>query len=590
MKLRWKVTGAYAALIAVLALGLAWRVKVVATQQIVQSLREGLIAQARLTRLLIESVPSAQMEEAVRQVARDAGVRVTVIAPDGRVLADSEADVGTMEPHDTRPEVVQAREQGTGWAIRHSATLNIDMLYVAEHAGPESPTVRLALALEVVRQATAGLERSIVLAGLVAAGLAILVGFWTTGGITRSLDDLARAARRIGRGDLAARAHVRAGDETRELAETLNAMAEGLASARAELERKATHLAAVLAQMADGVIVTTPDETIQLFNRAAGVLLGVDPDTALVRRLSEAVQNYDLVELARRAARVNTSAQAEVVVDGSAQRTLAAVASPLAGEGGEPAGVVITLRDISELKRLEAVRRDFVANASHELRTPVAAIRSLSETLQGGALQEPEVASRFLSQIVASTENLAQLLDDMLALATLEAPEEGPEPQLLGVRAALVEAAARLGPQAAEKRITVSVDASEELKVWCAEQHLTAALVNLVDNAVKYTPEGGSVRLGAEAEGDLVRLTVTDTGPGIPEADRSRVFERFYRVDRGRSRALGGTGLGLSIVKHAVESSGGRVWIEAPPEGGTRVVVQLPAGPSPLLNSTLARS
>ena len=580
MKLKWKVAGAYAALIAALALCLSLYIERRAEDRLTEGLRSQLAIECHLARRLLATQTGPAAEARAKELTAATGARVTMVAPGGQVLADSEAVPATMEPHDTRPEIQQARQLGVGWAIRHSMTLGVDMLYVAESTGPDRPTIRLSMPLAEVQSATRDLRHTVLMAWGLAALVAILLGAWLTGGITRSLGDLALAARRIGNGELSARAHVHSGDETQDLADALNSMAEGLSSARADLERSAAHLQAVLAQMADGTIVVAADETVQLFNAAAGKLFTTDPAAAVGRRLSEAVHSYELVELSRRAIRLRTAVWDEVLAGDGTPRVLAAAASPLAGDHAEILGVVITLRDVSELKRLELVRRDFVANASHELRTPVASIRSLAETLQGGALGEPALAQRFLGQIVTSTANLGRLLDDMLALATLEAAEERPAPQSLDVRAMLREAAARLGPQATEKHITVETDAPAGLAVWCSEQSLMAALVNLVDNAVKYTPEGGHVILGASPANGQTQLTVTDTGPGVPEADRDRVFERFYRVDKGRSRALGGTGLGLSIVRHAVEGSGGRVWLEAPPEGGTRAVVRLPATPA----------
>jgi len=231
---------------------------------------------------------------------------------------------------------------------------------------------------------------------------------------------------------------------------------------------------------------------------------------------------------------------------------------------------------MAQIEHIQQVRQDFVANASHELRTPVAAIRALAETLNSGAIHDPEAAPGFLGQIVQNTENLSRLLDDMLTLARYESVEAAARRGPLSVADAMAQAAARLGPQADAKSISIGIQVPPDLQVFCREESLMEALVNLIDNAVKYTPESGRVSLAAAAINSHVQLTVTDTGPGIPAAHRQRVFERFYRVDRARSRALGGTGLGLSIVKHAVEGEGGEVWVEEGPEGGARFCIVLP--------------
>lgn len=581
MKLRWKIAGSYAALMIALAVAVGAYVQRAVERQLVETLRDHLATSCALARDLLDARAGDDLDAVTNDIAVRTAARVTVIAPGGEVLADSIAEPSAMPAHDTRPEVVDARLSGLGWAIRRSVTLDREMLYVAQGAGERAPIVRLAVPLTQVRLAIADIQRSIMLAAVVAAFLAMLAGAWLAGGVTRSLDELTSAAIRIGEGDLSTRARVAGSDETRELAAALNNMAESLEETRAGLERSAAHLRSILTQMADGVIVVAPDETIQVFNPAAGALLGADPATAVGKRLAEVALHYELAELPRRAMRLRTPAQGEARTSREPSRIIAAVAAPIATDSGQTAGAVMTLRDVTEVQRLQQVRQDFVTNAGHELRTPVAAIRSLAETLAQGALTDPEAAPRFLAQIVQSTENLARLLDDMLVLARLEGAEHEPERGTVDVRAALVEAAARIAPQAQSKSIEVTVAAPEGLQAWCSEDNLMAALVNLLDNAVKYTPDGGRVEAAAEARDDHVRIAVTDDGPGVPEAHRERIFERFYRVDKGRSRQLGGTGLGLSIVRHAVESDGGRVWVEGPEGGGARFVITLPTRASP---------
>jgi two-component system phosphate regulon sensor histidine kinase PhoR len=240
-------------------------------------------------------------------------------------------------------------------------------------------------------------------------------------------------------------------------------------------------------------------------------------------------------------------------------------------------GVIVTLQDTTEQRRLHRLRQEFVANASHELRTPVAAILSLAEALDAGALRDEHLGPEFVSSIVQNANSLTELLADMLTLARFEEPHDpSADRARVDTSAVLREAASRLEPLAHAKGVRIAVESPDGLMVWCAEYRLMAALVNLVDNAVKYSPDNGLVRLRAEDAEDGVRLTVTDEGPGIPASVRQRVFERFYRVGKGRSRGLGGTGLGLAIVRHAVEADLGRVWVEAPDGGGARLVVLLP--------------
>jgi two-component system, OmpR family, phosphate regulon sensor histidine kinase PhoR len=570
-----KLAGGYAALIIALVAGLGFYVEQEAWRLGMDVSRRDLAARATAVRAALEGKPPAQMASVARRLEQQSGARITVVAPDGRVLVDTDADAATMEHHDTRPEIVDARATGAGWALRHSSTLNTHMLYVAQSEGPGLPIIRLALPLHALDEASAAVRREMLLWALVAGLLAVAAGIWLAAGITAPLRQLTRVARRLEQGDLSGRAHLSRRDEVGDLAAALDAMAEGLAASTARLEEGAARLGSILAQMADGLIVVDPDERVRVYNPAAGRMLGAPPEQALGRPLSEVALHYDLIEFVRRAVRLRTAVRGHVTTAADQPRTLAAVVSPVEAEG-RGLGAVVSLRDITEVQRLESVRRDFVANASHELRTPVASIRSLAETLEGGALKDPEAGRLFLAQIVTNTESLERLLDDMMLLARLESPQYHPAPRALDLRAALTATAARLAPQARSKHIDVTVELAEGLVAWCAEDDLMAALVNLVDNAIKYTPAGGRVELAAAAAGDRVRIDITDNGPGIPEADRKRVFERFYRVDRGRSRDLGGTGLGLSIVRHAVDSSGGEVWVEAAPEGGARFSVVLP--------------
>lgn len=573
--LAWKLAGGYVALVLALVVGLGLYVQRATWQLGMDVSRRDLAARARTVRVALEGKQGSELAKACERLAQEGGARVTVIAPGGKVLADSGADASHMEPHDTRPEVIQAREEGVGWALRHSSTLDSNLLYVAESRGPKEMVVRLALPLQALDAASREVRGRMTGWALAAGLLAALAAVWLAAGITAPLRALTRVARRLGQGDLTARTHMDRGDEVGDLASALDGMAQSLWETNAALAERETRLRSILSQMADGLVVVDGDERVQLCNPAAIEMLGMTGEVLPGRPLSEVALHYDLLEFTRRAIRLLTPVRGRVTTGGDLPRTLAAVVSPVEREGGAP-GAVISLRDITEMQRLESVRRDFVANASHELRTPVASIRSLAETLEGGALNDPDAGRVFLAQIVSNTENLERLLDDMMLLARLESPQYRPAPRELEVRTALQAAAQRLAPQARSKGTEVHVEAPGGLAVWCAEDDLMAALVNLVDNAIKYTPAGGKVELTAQPDDDRVRIDVTDDGPGVPEAERRRIFERFYRVDRGRSRALGGTGLGLSIVKHAVESSGGEVWVESAPGGGARFSVRLP--------------
>jgi two-component system phosphate regulon sensor histidine kinase PhoR len=586
LSLRSKLAAAQVALMLVLSTALVVISCRVTAGHFKDQLRDALARQCGPLRQAIaaeglgpELEAGPELQALVLRYSSQVGARVTLIGPDGTVLADSEADVPRMENHAGRPEVIAARAQGIGSSVRHSATTGIDNLYVAESVGLREPTLRLALPLTSVHSMVNRLQGGTYAAAAVATIVAVAVAMWLTGALTESLASLARIARRLGQGDLTARAPVTASDETRELGEALNSMAAGLSDAMSDLWRTAAHLALILTQMAEGVLVVGADEVVVLMNPEAGRLLDTDPDHAVGRLLAEVVLQHEVYDLALRATRLRTALSQDVTASGDPPKTLAATAAPLRTvECVE--GVVITLRDMSEVRRLQTVRQEFVANASHELRTPIAAIKSLAEALGSGGLNDPNAAGRFLERIVENTDSLARLLDDMMTLSELdEAPGLMANPETLNVEQTLATAAARLQPQAQAKSIDVSIDAEPDLAVSCSEHDLLAALVNLIDNAVKFSPEGGRVDLRATKDNGGVRITVDDTGPGIPERARERVFERFYRVDRARAKQAGGTGLGLSIAKHAIDLNHGRIWAEAAEDGGARLVVVLPSAP-----------
>lgn len=576
--LRWKLAIAQVALIAALGAVLALLASHTTERHLTAELRDGLMHQCGLLRMAMAD-EGPGLQDLVTRFAHQAEARATVVGPDGTVLADSDADPATMGNHAGRPEILEARARGVGSSVRSSATTGIPTMYVATSTGPDEPTVRLALPLRSVQAAVGAVRRATYLGALLATLLAAAVGAWSVRTLTSSFGNLVRVARRLGQGDLTARVSALATDETREMGDALNAMAAHLAGAMEDLGRTASRLELILTQMAEGVLVVAADETVALMNPEAGAMLGCDHVAAVGRNLGEVMLQHELFDLARRAMRLQTVLSQDLATRTDPPRALSASAAPLRAADGGVEGAVITLRDLTDLQRLLTVRQEFVANASHELRTPVAAIQSLAEVLEAGALEDPDRARHFTTRILENTRRLTSLLDDLLSLARLdEAPSH--TRQAVAVRELLAAASARLEPQASRKGIAITVAGTEGVRALCSEQLMLAAVVNLVDNAVKFTPEGGRVELQATAEPDgRVRVSVSDTGPGIPEKARERVFERFYRVDRGRSRELGGTGLGLSIVRHAVEQSGGRVWVEAAPGGGARFVIVLPGAP-----------
>ncbi len=501
------------------------------------------------------------------------GARVTVIAADGRVLADSAEEPQKMENHAGRPEIRQAWASGEGRAVRHSATLDRDLIYLAlrhQPAGGEPVVLRLALPLKHVNEALAEFRRRLWAASLVillvAGGAALVV----TRSFSARVGRLKAFSRRVADGDFRPLAVERAGDELAELARALNETAARLDQTIRSLTDERNRSAAILGSMVEGVVVISADERIAFSNRAFLQILGLDPAGCEGRRPVEVIRQPELLEVIGQALAGRGSVHSEVVMGTVRPRSFAVTAAPVLapGPGAGPAtgttGAVLVLHDISELRRLERVRRDFVANVTHEFKTPLTAIQGFAETLLAGALDDRQNRQRFLEIIRDHARRLARLTDDLLKLSLIEAGKLELEVQPVSVAELIDSCVETTRLKAEQKQLTLRAERSDELPAVRGDRsRLAEVLQNLLDNAVQYTPAGGRVTLSAQAVDGNVVISVSDTGIGIPQAEQERIFERFYRVDAARSREVGGTGLGLAIARHIVEAHGGRIWVES---------------------------
>jgi two-component system phosphate regulon sensor histidine kinase PhoR len=492
------------------------------------------------------------------------GARVTIVGAGGEVRGDSEfAPVALpgLGPHDDRPEVVAARRDGLGTAQRRSSSLATDMLYVAVRA-PDGAVVRVARSLQEVDAVVTRLWVAFaVAAGLGLAG-ALALGAVASRSLSRTLRGLVEDTRR----------RVESGEKPKpadEGAVTASGSQPGPAGLAEELEVAVAALAsergrfeAVLESMDEGVIALDQNQHLTMINRAAvGLLsLSIEPDGAT---LAERIPIPALHELVVRALAGHPERREFETLTVPA-RQIQAYASPLRSQQG----AVVVMHDVTEIRRLERVRRDFVANVSHELRTPVSVIRLNAETLLDGALEKPEVARKFLDAQLRNADRLAALVNDLLEISRIEAGTYEMKPDFIQIAPIVERTIDSVERLAQEKGLTIERDVPPALSAWADAHALEQVLVNLVDNAVKYTPSGGKIEVRARAEGERVRIEVEDDGPGIEPRHRARVFERFYRVDKGRSREVGGTGLGLAIVKHLAEAMDGSVGVEpASPQG-----------------------
>jgi len=521
----------------------------------------------------------------VERAARRTNSRVTLVAPDGRVLADSERrpdEVAGMDNHAARPEVRAALNGSVGRDLRRSSELGAPLIYVAvpvSESGRVVGALRLAAPLEAATPAYESLRGVMLAGGAVALVVALGIGLFVAGRVTRPVVEMEDVARQMSEGNFRVRASVRSPDEIGTLGRSLNVMAGRLREKIDDLEREQAKATAILDAMVEGVIATDGHDHIILLNERARGIFGLGQTRVERRPLLEVIRNVDLHGLLNesRAAADGEVVSREIKLPEPSERVLQVHAVPLRFTGDEP-GVVIILHDITELRRLEQVRTEFVANVSHELRTPLTAIQGYLETLLDGALEEPQHARKFLEIVFRHTERLGRLTDDLTDLSNIELGRISLRIEPADLTDVTESALAIIQPRAGSGRVTVEASLPADMpEVLADRDRLAQILINLVDNAVKYTPAGGHVWVEAQRlPSGMVEVAVRDTGVGVPKADLPRLTERFYRVDKARSRELGGTGLGLAIVKHLVLAHGGELGIESELWKGTTVRFTLP--------------
>ena len=549
-----------------------------------RTIEDTLVAETRLAADLLShgtsvggTTPSELDQEADR-IGRLLDARVTLIAADGRVLGDSAEsleEVAAMENHGTRPEVMDARAHGLGRSRRHSDTLKTDMLYVAvpvRHAA--IAFVRLALPLASVRdQLRPILNLTTLSLGLAFLGSA-LIAWVVSGRVGQRVQRVARVAARYAEGDVTPPLVDYGDDELGTVARALDTSVQQLGRRLAELARDRAQMEAILTGMIEGVMVIDPQGRVQLVNEAARLMLRFG-ELAIGHHYVEAIRHPAIAELVAGAlgGRVPEALQLSPPRDES--RTIMARAAPIAA--GSPYGVVLVLHDITDLRRTDQIRRDFVANVSHELRTPLTAIRGYVEALADDDVSAAD-RQQFLGIVTRHTLRMEWLVKDLLRLARLDAGQETLDLAVCDVRSLVHNVSGDLTSMLEERHQQTSVTIAPEAETLHGDPaKLHDVLRNLVANAATYAPEHTTITIEASRAGQRVALSVSDEGPGIPDEDLSRVFERFYRVDKSRARDPGGTGLGLSIVRHLVELHGGEVKAENRPEGGARVTITIPA-------------
>jgi two-component system phosphate regulon sensor histidine kinase PhoR len=507
---------------------------------------------------------NAALQTWMRQIAAS-GARVTVVTLEGLVLADSQSEPQTMENHAGRPEIMQALAEGSGRSIRHSATINRDLVYYAVKHNPPSGkpyVLRFALPVETVGQVLWPFRRSLLLASaLILFGAGALVVLVSRNFSTR-IERLTAFSQRVAEGDFHAQSSDGTGDALDRLSDSLNQTAKRLDGTIRTLTEERNLSSAILGSMVEGVLVVNAAERVVFANHSFAEILGLGMPPESGCALVECVRQTELIESVHKVLAGELRVESEIVTGTLRQHFFAATVAAVRTTGTD--GAVLVLHDITDLRKLERVRRDFVANVSHEFRTPLTAIQGFAETLLAGAIDDPQNRGRFLEIIVEHSRRLARLTEDLLMLSKMDADRLEFESRRIPVGPFIESCIETARPRARDKDLTLTVNQADRIPDIAGDRRrLTEVLQNLLDNAIQYTPAGGQIMVSAGVDGEHVVFTVSDTGIGIPEADQPRIFERFYRVDVARSREVGGTGLGLAISKHLVEGHGGRIWVDS---------------------------
>jgi two-component system, OmpR family, phosphate regulon sensor histidine kinase PhoR len=520
---------------------------------------------------------SSAMENLALTNSRLLGTRVTIILPDGTVVGESQTNPAGMENHLQRPEIQSALAGNDGTATRISATLGQEYLYTAvpvrDTNGQIIAVARLSIPLTEVDASINSMNKAILIATatatLLAIFLTIIIANWTTLPVRR----LTHLLRKLSSSEFSGFSAIDNADEVSRLNLAFTAMSQQLRTQIDELVGERTKLAAVLNNMADGILIAGEDGTVQLINPAAERMFKTTAQESLGKTLVEVVRHHQLVELWHRCKETGQPQTASYEI--SLEKIFVqAGAAPM--DSGLPGAVLFVLQDLTRIRRLETLRRDFVSNVSHELRTPLASMKALTETLREGAMEDPPAAQRFLSRMDIEIDSLTQMVEELLELSRIESGRVPLEHLIVTPEALIDKAVDRMMLQAQRAGLTIEKQVQPDLsKVSIDNTRMIQVIVNLLHNAIKFTPPGGSIFCGAESSAEGVVFFVQDTGVGIDPESLPRIFERFYKADKARSG--GGTGLGLSIARHLVEAHGGRIWAESEPGKGTRVSFCLPS-------------
>ncbi len=520
------------------------------------------------------------MEKSCREISHEAGVRITVISPDGKVLCDSHKNPEYMDNHRSRPEVIKAFDGKQGYSIRYSSTLGKKLIYVAlpfRSNGKINAVIRVAMPLSEFETVLFGVKNRLIWIGLIILSLTALASYIISKRVSAPLEKIQRGTERFIKGDFSKLPLTEGSDEIVALANSFNRMAEELDKRINTISLQKSEQEAMFLSMKEGVLAINSSERIININQAALKFFQIKSEAEEVndRPVYEIIRNKEMLDFIYKSLNTREHLEEEIIVYSDKERVLLVNADPLSTAQNEIIGTIVVMNDITRVKEWDKMRQDFVANVSHELKTPITSIKGYVETLLNGDVSDKKIEKKFLTIVDNRVNQLNAIIDDLLQLSKLDktASIEKKKELLLPI----INNAVQYSPKTIdEKNIRIDIDCPENLEANINAVLLERALVNLIDNAVKYSDKDGRVLITVKQSGTNILIIIKDWGIGIPSGHHSRLFERFYRVDKGRSRELGGTGLGLSIVKHIVLAHKGKVTVESAPEKGSSFTIILP--------------
>lgn len=546
--------------------------------------REELVIQAELIKDIMKEMPeksSQSLETLLKKIKPQTTSRITIIKSDGNVLADSDESFTAMSNHNDRPEILQALEGSTGSTIRYSSTLKKDMMYVAlsiEMENGEKWIIRVSKPLISLEETISKAYMSLLLPFLILFIIAAILLFFFTRYIVGILKTMETGAKTFESGTLSYYIPSSVFKETSRLGTAMNNMAQKLSATLYAEQSEKNKLTSVLSNMDEGIISLDRDDRIIEINNRARYLLDISAENVSGVNIRNYVRNPEVIELLNHSKSDLTPVETECYYGNNRQTVLKIKATPMKNISGITEGMLLVLSDNTNLNRLETIRRDFVSNVSHELKTPITSIKGYIETLRDGAINDAEAAKPFLDIIARQAGRLDSIIDDLLTLSRIESNESVYKLQKepVDIKTVLESAIGLCSQKATQKNSDVSLQCFDGMIIPVHPRMLELAVMNLIDNAIKYCSDNSVIKVGVETSDAITVIAVTDNGPGISSEHLPRLFERFYRIDKGRSRAMGGTGLGLSIVKHIAQLHGGSVTVESTVGKGSVFKIHLP--------------